>query len=428
MPGVVVTGIGPLLPSCDHRETFWRHVSGGESQLTLEPHPVFPDQLCPMGRIHGFEAGKYLAELPERFYTRYPRELQVYLASVFAARDDAGLDLRRVPSERVGLFDGSSRPSFELWYDLIRREGAGAALTDVYTRRELVTGMAGGAVGLAASLLKVRGPAYSFNSTCSSGAIAIGHAYREIMAGEIDVALASGHDMPLVPPVFAMYEDANLVTLERQEPHRAVRPYVDFSTNAFGEGSVTLALESREHAERRGARIFAELAGYRYGNNGYHPTTVDVAGLRPADMLRRLVDESEIALEDVGFVVGHGNAVHLSDVSEENYMRLLFGPRAAEVPLVSTKPIYGHTVGASSAVNASAAALMLHHGYVVPTINVDAKRVKRNANHQANTGVARACEAGISMSYGMGGHNAALIFRRYTRGAASGPPRAEERR
>jgi 3-oxoacyl-[acyl-carrier-protein] synthase II len=414
---VVLTGLGPLLPNCDNRETFWRQVSRGESQLTLEPHPVFADQLCPMGCIRDFDPHKYLSELPERFYGRYPRELQIYLASVFAARDDASLDLSTLPPERIGLFDGSSRQSFALWYELIRREAPGVPLTEVYTRRELVTGMAGGAVGLAASLLKVRGPTYSFNSTCSSGAIAIGHAYREIMSGEIDLALATGHDMPLVAPIFAMYEDANLVSLERDDARRAVRPFVDFSANAFGEGAVTLALESKEHAEARGATIFAELCGYGYGNNGYHPTTVDVAGLRPADMLRRLVKSAGLPLQDVGFVVGHGNAVHLSDVSEENYMRLLFGPRAAEIPLVSTKPIYGHTVGASSAVNAAATALMLHYAYVVPTINVDAKRVKRNANHQPNMGIARACEAGISMSYGMGGHNAALLFRKYRGGA-----------
>ncbi|HEY2512823.1 MAG TPA: beta-ketoacyl synthase N-terminal-like domain-containing protein [Polyangiaceae bacterium] len=409
---MVVTGLGPLLPNCDHRDAFWRHVSQGESQLTLEPHPILEGEQCPMGRIHDFDPSKYLSELPERFYLRYHRELQIYLASLFLARNDAGLDVRAVPSERIGLFDGSSRPTFQLWYELIKREGAAKA-ADIYTRRELVTGMAGGTVGVAASLLKICGPAYAFSGTCSSGAIAIGHAYREILSGEIDVAFATGHDLPLVPPVFAMYEDANLISLERQDARRAVRPFVDFSTNAFGEGAVTLVLESRAHAEARGARIFATIAGYRYGNNGYHPTTVDVAGLRPADILKRLVRETGIPLDDVGFVVGHGNAVHLSDISEENYMRLLFGARAAQVPLVSTKPIYGHTVGGSSAVNAAAAALMLHHEYVIPTINVDASRVKRNASHQPNTGVARACEAGISMSYGMGGHNAALLLRRY---------------
>src|SRR5258705_13928923 len=109
--------------------------------------------------------------------------------------------------------------------------------------------------------------------------------------------------------------------------------------------------------------------------------------------MRRLLADASVGPDRVGFVVGHGNAVHLSDVSEENYMRIVFGPRAAEVPLLSTKPIYGHTVGASSAVNAAATVLMLHHDFVIPTINVDPARVKRNAHHP-NVGAARQCEAG----------------------------------
>jgi 3-oxoacyl-[acyl-carrier-protein] synthase II len=378
-----------------------------------------------MGRIRDFDAAKYLSEIPEHFYSRYHRELQIYLASLYVARDDAKLDLHRVAPDRIGLFDGSSRTNFEFWYERIRRERDSDA-RELYTRRELVTGMPGGAVGIAASLLKVQGPAYAFSGTCSSGGMAIGHAFREIQSGEIEVALASGHDLPLIAPVFAMYDDAKLITREREDPRRAVRPYVDFSANAFGEGSVTLVLESRAHAEARGAEILATLAGYRYGNNGYHPTTVDVAGLRPADILRRLLADAGIAREDVGFVVGHGNAVHLSDVSEENYMRLVFGTEAANVPLISTKPIYGHTVGASSAINAAAVILMLHHGFVVPTINVDPSRVKRNAQHQANVGVARRCRSGIAMSYGMGGHNAALLFRQATTEAGSGHGLATE--
>jgi 3-oxoacyl-[acyl-carrier-protein] synthase II len=371
-----------------------------------------------MGCIRDFAPEKYLHEIPERFFARYNRELQFYLASLFVARNDAKLDLAAVPSERVGLFDGSSRTSFEHWYGLIQRERE-STLAAVYTRRELVNGMPGGAVGVAASLLKIRGPAYAFNGTCASGAIAIGHAYREIALGEIDVALATGHDLPLVAPFFAMYGDANLLSLERDDAARAVRPFVDYSTNAFGEGALTLVLESREHAEKRGAPILATLAGYGYGNNGYHPTTVDVAGVRPAEILRKVMSDASVPLDQIGFVVGHGNAVHLSDVSEENYMRLVFGARAADVPLISTKPIYGHTVGASSAINAAAAVLMLHHGFVIPTINVDGGRVKRAANHQSTCGVPRACEAGFALSYGMGGHNATLLFRRNTRSAPS---------
>jgi 3-oxoacyl-[acyl-carrier-protein] synthase II len=415
---VVVTGIGVILPNCDHRESFWRQIRDGDSQLRMEPDPSNPLESCPIGSIRDFDPARYLAEIPERFRAVYPREIQIYLASLLLARDDAGLDFARLASRRVGLFDGSSRTGFSFWYDRIREE-ATSPLREIYTRRELMVGLPGQTVGIAASLFRVRGSTYSFSGTCSSGAIAIGHAYREIALGEIDVAFATGHDTALLPPLFAMYQDANLLSLEREDARRAVKPYVGHSTNAFGEGAVTMTLESRAHAEARGAPILAVLAGYGYGNNGYHPTTVDVAGVRPAEVLQALLERGNTAVEEVGFVVGHGNAVQLSDVSEENYMRHVFGQRAKEVPLISTKPIYGHTLGASSAVNAAAAALMLHHGYIIPTINIDATRQKRAANHQPNRGEARQCEAGIAMSYGMGGHNAALLFRRSPRNGSA---------
>jgi 3-oxoacyl-[acyl-carrier-protein] synthase II len=212
-----------------------------------------------------------------------------------------------------------------------------------------------------------------------------------------------------------MYRDANLISLEREDARRAIRPYVGYSTNAFGEGAVTLVLESATHAAARGARVIATLDGYKYGNNGYHPTAVDAAGVRPAEVLGALLRSADVKPSDVGFVVGHGNAVHISDVSEENYMRHVFGARAKEVPLVSTKPIYGHTLGASSAINVAAAAMMLESQYVVPTINVDEARQKSAVNHQANRGVARPLEIGLAMSYGMGGHNTALLLRRHGR-------------
>jgi 3-oxoacyl-[acyl-carrier-protein] synthase II len=337
----------------------------------------------------------------------------MYLASVYLCRDDGDLAVERVKPERIGLFDGTSRSNFEHLYELIRRQEK-ATLAELYTRRELMTGLPGQTVGLAASLLKTRGPAYVFNGTCSSGAIAVGHAYREIVSGAVDVAFATGHDTSLVAPLYAMYGDANLLSPERTSAARAVRPYVEHSTNAFGEGAITLLLETREHAEARGADPIAQLAGYAYGNNGYHPTTVDVAGVRPAEVMRTVIADAGVELGAVAFVVGHGNGVHLSDVSEENYMRLVFGGRANAVPLVSTKPIYGHTLGASSSVNAAAAALMVQRDFIIPTINIDESRVKRATHHQANTGVMHKCASGVAMSYGMGGHNAALIFRAVT--------------
>jgi 3-oxoacyl-[acyl-carrier-protein] synthase II len=408
---VVITGIGVILPNCDSREQLWKHLRDGESQLRLHPNPADESDIRAMGRITEFNPGQYLHEFPERFYTRYPRETQFYLASVLLARNDAALAPDSIAADRIGLFDGTSRGNFEFWYDRIRGEREHPS-RELYTRVELALSTPGQTLGLAAALLQIRGPTYTFNSSCCSGAIAIGHAYREIRAGEIDVAFATGHDTALVAPVYHMYGDAGLLSAERGDPRRAVRPYVDHSTNAFGEGAVSLVLESRAHAERRGARILATIGGYKYGNSGDHPTHVDVSGDRPAQVIGALLDTAQVTPSQVQFVVGHGNGVQSSDIAEMNYMRQLFGPRTGSVPLISTKPIYGHMLGAASALNVAAGALMIHHQYLMPTINVDIERGPAGMNFQANQGAPSSCQAGIATAFGLGGHNVALLLRR----------------
>lgn len=406
---VVVTGIGVILPGCDNRAQLWRQLSLGHSQLCIEPDPA--DQVaCAVGRVRDFDCSRYLTELPERLYVSYHREQQFYLASVVEACRDAGMRLADLASERVGLFDGTSRGSFAFWYDLIRANLQDPAAR--FTPRDLNRGMPGQAVGITAALLGVKGPTESVSGTCASGAIAIGNAFREVEMGRVDIAFGTGHDTALVGPIFQMYRDAKLLSPETQDPARAVQPYTGNSANAFGEGAVTLVLEARSHAEARGAPMLAEVVGYRHGNGGDHPTDVDFVGERPARLIAQALDEGNLTPGEVDFVLGHGNAVLASDISELNYMKRVFGRRTREVPLISTKPIYGHTLGASSALNAAAAALMLENDFVIPTINIDESRVVHGFTHQANHGAARPLRSGVVVTYGMGGQNATLVLRK----------------
>ncbi len=403
---VVVTGLGVILPNCHDSSVFWRQLKEGECQLSIEPDPG--DEIaCAIGRVRDFHGQKYLRDIPEKFWGGCSKEQLFYLSSVVSAWRDAGLELDALKSETVGLFDGTSRGSFAFLYELAR--------ADRKTRpslRELnLAALPGQSVGIAAAILGVRGPTYTYNGSCASGAIAIGNAFREIQAGRIAIACGTGHDAALVGPLFQVYRDAGLVSAETSDPKLAIRPYTGSLTNAFGEGSVTLVLESREHAEARGARILAEIVGYRHGNGGAHPTDVDFTGERPARLIVESLEEGQLGPDDVDFVVGHGNGVLASDISELNYMKRVFGARTREVPLISTKPVYGHTLGAASAINVAAVAMMLHHAYVAPTIGVDRKRVVSGFNHQPN-GSERALRAGVAMSYGIGGQNASLVLRR----------------
>src|SRR3954471_91890 len=158
--------------------------------------------------------------------------------------------------------------------------------------------------------------------------------------------------------MFEMYRDAGLMNTDAEIAEKSLRAFVGHSKNVFGEGGISLVLETREHAEDRGAPILAQLAGYRHGNGGEHPTEVDFSGVRPANLIENALEEAELRADGVDLVVGHGNGVTNSDLSELNYMRRVFGSRTRDVPLISTKPIYGHTLGASSALNVAAVALM----------------------------------------------------------------------
>lgn len=406
MQEVVITGIGFVLPGCGDRETFWGQLADGRSQLALEPDPIRPGHRRAVGRATSFDPEEALDGLPRRLWDRWPREILLYLGSLVRAAGDAGMGLDALAGAQVGLFDGCARPGFQFWSEKHEAAGGGG-VASTYGKQDIIRSLPGQAAGIGAAIFRVQGPAHTFTSTCASGAVAIGHAAREIALGEIDVALAGGHESSLAAPLFQMYRDAGLLSMEEADPRRAVAPYERHSGNAFSEGAVTLVLESRAHAEARGARVLARLAGYRYGNNGAHPTAVDDTGERPAAVVRQLLDRARVPLADVGVVVGHGNGVRASDESETAYMKLLFGERVAEVPLVSTKPVYGHTLGASSAVNVAAAALMVEHDFIIPTANV-AAGLHAGVSHQGGTGRARTCPAAVAMSYGMGGHNAAV--------------------
>lgn len=423
MSEVVVTGIGPLLANCADRHTLWAQLCHGPSQLAFEVAPGGSGERWPVGRVRGFDPARWLDRFPRGFYERYHREQQLYLSSLMIALDDAHLDVAGVARDRVGIFDGTSRGNFDYWYERVRLEGEIPA-SELYTRRELLTGTPGQAANLAASLLGTRGPVYTFNVTCCSGAVAIGHAFRELEAGDLDVAFASGHDSALHTPMYQMYRDAGILSLEQGDARRALRPFVDHSSNVFGEGAVTLVLETRAHAAQRGAVPLATIDGWKLGNNGGHPLHVDVEGRRASALISQVLTRAGVAAREIGFVVGHGNGVEQSDHSEIAYMHNVFGERAPDVPLLSVKPVYGHLLGGSSALNVAAATLMLYHRWMVPTLNTEpakpakpvsstdtvSRSVGRTIDHLSDGGRTTDAPAALSVSYGVGGHNAVVLL------------------
>lgn len=406
---VVITGIGTMLPSCDHADIFWEHLKSGSSQLALIPDPSRPEQVVPAGCINNFDPAKYLSAVPERYVSSYSPLLQHYLASLFLARVNANLDLSLLSPDRIAIYDGSSRGTIEFWDKKIKME-ADLPPSDVYSRKDIISGVNGVTAGVAAALLNIYGPTISFSGSCCSGLFATGQAFRDISSGMVDAAFATGYDEALTASLFASYREAGIISLESDSARQASKPYDNKPSLVFGEGAVTLVMEEYEFARQRGAKILAKIRSYAQGNEGYNPYRSGGNIERSVHLLQSLFNSTELHPEQTDFFVGHGNGVPQSDIAEINVVKQFFGKKINDIALISVKPIYGHIIGGSSSVNIAAAALMLHNGYLVPTVNAG-YLLSELSNNYDNKGKHKPdCSQGVAFSWGMGGNIAAMLL------------------
>jgi len=381
---------------------FWKQVCEGDSQITREATRLGHRYM--MGRCGFLAAEEFEPEVPAAFFASYPRDMQLYMASLVRALRHSGSSSLGFDRSRAGLFDGTSRGPFLYWEEL-RDGGRNASGSD------LMFGIPGQAAAIGATALGVEGPVQTFNASCCSGMVAIGQACREIAEGRIDMAVAGGHEATLCDAFFASYREAGILCPSQGDPRTASRVYRDSAGVVFAEGAANVVLESRESALRRGARILGTLGGYAHGNHAQHPTHVDDSGRRATRLIEDLLREAGVSPDDVGFVIGHGNGRPASDASELAFMRQLFGGRCGEMPLVSVKPVVGHTLGASGAVNFVVSLLAARSNRVPPTLNV-VRRPEDEFHFGGRELPRRHWQMGLSLSLGMGGHQAARLVQR----------------
>lgn len=407
---VVITGIGLVLPNCDDRGEFWRYLMHATSQLSLVPDPSDASLTVLVGRIAPSVTNRHLSEVPAHHVNSYSREVRVYLASLLLARADADLSLDGVPTDRIGLYDGSSRGAVEFWTNGVRAESTCAA-TDVYSKKDILSASNGQTVGVAAALLGATGRALAVGGSCAAGLIAVSEACRDIETDLTDVAFATGHDVALTPGLFAMYGDAGLLRRKAASPDSADRP----GRLAFAEGAATVVLEDRRTAVARGARILGRVTAHGHRNEGRNPFAVDATGQSQARLIRSVLRLAGRGPDDVGFVVGHGNGLTNSDAAERRYMRLVFAERADSVPFISTKPVFGHTLGASGTVNVAAAALILHSGEMLPPympVSRSSSQPLERAQTAGTRAARRSVDCGLVFACGMGGFMSACLLER----------------
>jgi 3-oxoacyl-[acyl-carrier-protein] synthase II len=269
------------------------------------------------------------------------------------------------------------------------------------------------AAGMLAIEFGLRGPNMAITSACATGANAIGEAYEMVRRGAVDAAVCGGTEAGILALAVAGFSVMRALSERNDEPQRASRPF-DRQRDGFvvGEGAAVLVLEALEQAQARSARIYAELVGYGSTDDAYHITAPDQHGAGAALCMRQALASAGLAPKEVNYVNAHGTSTPLNDVTETRAIKAVLGEHAYRVPISSTKSMTGHLLGAAGALEAALSVKALETGIVPPTINLDEPDAECDLDYVPHRAREMQLQTAMSNSFGFGGHNACLIFRR----------------
>jgi len=343
---------------------------------------------------------------------RLDRFAQFSVAAARQAADDAQLHIDETDRERIGCFMGGALGGgafAEEQHEVYLREG----LRRVKPTLALAV-FSGSASCNIAIELGLSGPTSANSDSCSSGAIAIGEAFRMVRDGYADVMLAGGVECPLAPLIFGAFDIIHAMSTRNDAPERACRPF-DRGRDGFvmGEGAAVLVLEALEHAVRREAPIYGELLGYGATNDAYHMTAPLPSGAQAIRAMRLALEEAHLRPEQIGYVNAHASSTPLNDAVETKAIKTALGEHAYRVPVSGTKAMHGHSLGASGAIEAAICFLAFRHNYLPPTLNLDEPDEECDLDYIPQVGREAKVDYILSNSFGFGGINAALACGRY---------------
>jgi 3-oxoacyl-[acyl-carrier-protein] synthase II len=409
MRSVVVTGLGAVTPLGGSVRTSWSNLCEGRSGIG----PITQFDVTGLRTRIGGQASDFEPEtfLDPKLAQRVDRFVQLGAAAARQAAQDARLASSRAAPERVAVVMGTT------FGGVLQLEQACQSVTDGGATRLspfFVPGAVGNmAAGVAAMALGAKGPNITVSQACASGAAAIGLGLRLLRAGEADAVVAGGCEAALARVVYCGYHALKATTARNDEPQRASRPF-DRERDGFvpAEGAGAMVLEPRDLAERRGATILAELAGYATTCDAFHPTRPEPSAEGCAHCMRLALEDAGVAPEDVDHVNAHGTSTRLNDAMEARAIHQVFGRAAPRVPVTANKSMIGHTIGAAGAIEAIFSVLSLRDGVIPPTANYEDPDPECELDCVANEPRTAELRAVLSNSFAFGGINASLVFRR----------------
>ena len=406
---VVITGMGVVSPVGNDIETFWKNITAG---------------VCGIDRIKRFDASGLKVNLdaevkdfdPKKVYDTVQeiRKSDLYMQYAMAASKQAveqsGILESDLDKERFGVYIGSGIGGISSTLRETRKlDEKGPEMVSPFFVPMMISNMASGSVSIR---FGAKGPTLPIVTACATSTHCIGEAYRTIKHGYADAILAGGSEASINELAMAGFINCQALNLS-DEPSEGSLPF-DKRRGGFvmGEGAGVLMLEEYEHAKARGAEMIAEVVGYANTSDAYHITAPDPEGDGAVRAIKAACEEADIEAEDEIYVNAHGTGTHLNDAMETKALKKVFGPKAYDLHVSSTKSMTGHMMGATGAVEAIASALALKDSIIPPTINYREKDDECDLDYTPNFAVKTIIKYAVSSSLGFGGHNAVIALKR----------------
>jgi 3-oxoacyl-[acyl-carrier-protein] synthase II len=407
---VVVTGLGIVSPIGNSVEDAWTSLLAGETgaaAITRFDATEFPVRFA--CEVKDFDIAAFADVKAAR---RMDRCTHLLVGAARQAERDSGLDVASI-GERTGTAIGTALggvSSFE--QAVLQLAERGPDRVSPFSIVQTLPNLAAGWVSIE---LGTRGPLLAQSTACAASSMAIGDALDAIRLGRVDVMVCGGAEAPVTPVSVAGFAAMRALSKRNDDPASASRPF-DRERDGFviAEAAAVLVLEELEHARARGARVYAELGGYGVSSDASHITDPDPVGANAARAVRMALADAALEPGDVGYVNAHGTSTPAGDSAETRVLKLVFGDLPRRPFVSSTKGATGHTLGAAGAVEAVFTVLALHHGILPPTINQTTRDPECDLDYLPNAARPEQVDAALSNSFGFGGHNSVLAFRRYS--------------
>ncbi len=407
---VVVTGLGTLSSVGKTASESWNSIKNGKSGISkISKFDISDYSVHIAGEVKNYNPLDYFDRKELRKLDPY---MQFALIAAGEAIKDSGLNLEKINQERAGVYISSGIGGIStIESNHQRLLSRGPSRVSPFFLPAALANLATGNVSMRYGL---KGPNFANVTACAASTHSVGDSFKIIQRGDADIMVVGGAEYPITPLGIAGFSVMKAISSRNDDPERASRPF-DKDRDGFvvAEGAGILLLEDLEHAIKRGAKIYAEVVGYGYTSDAYHVTAPDPEGGGAARTMAMALDDAEVKPEEIDYINAHGTSTPLNDKLETLAIKKVFGENAYNINISSTKSMTGHMLGATGATEAIFTILAITDSFIPPTINYETKDEECDLNYTPNKGISKNIRYALSNSFGFGGTNGALIFKKF---------------